>query len=37
VTGHKKTKLVIFAGALIIAGIFTLAPGRNMYRVVFGG
>ena len=27
----------IFLGALIIAGIFTLAPGRIMHRVVFGG
>jgi uncharacterized membrane protein len=26
----------LFAGALVIAGIFTLMPGRIMYRVVFG-
>lgn len=37
VVGHKSTMLGIFAGALIIAGIFTLAPGRIMHRVVFGG
>jgi uncharacterized membrane protein len=37
VRGHKLTMLGIFAGALVIAGIFTLAPGRIMYRVVFGG
>jgi uncharacterized membrane protein len=29
--------LGLFSGALIIAGIFTLLPGRIMYRVVFGG
>jgi uncharacterized membrane protein len=28
--------LGLFAGALIIAGIFTLVPGRIMHRVVFG-
>jgi uncharacterized membrane protein len=37
VRGHKLTMLGLFAGALLIAGIFTLAPGRIMYRVVFGG
>jgi uncharacterized membrane protein len=37
IVGHKSTMLGIFAGALVIAGIFTLAPGRIMYRVVFGG
>jgi uncharacterized membrane protein len=37
VVGHKSTMISIFAGALIIAGVFTLAPGRIMYRVVFGG
>lgn len=37
VRGHKLTMLGLFAGALVIAGIFTLAPGRIMYQVVFGG
>ncbi len=37
VLGHKFTMLGLFSGALVIAGIFTLAPGRIMYRVVFGG
>ena len=37
VVRHKSTMISIFAGALIIAGVFTLAPGRIMYRVVFGG
>jgi uncharacterized membrane protein len=37
IRGHKLTMLGMFAGALVIAGLFTLAPGRIMYRVVFGG
>ena len=37
VRGHKLTMLGLFAGALVIAGIFTLAPGRILYQVVFGG
>ena len=36
VAGHKKTMIGLFVGALIIAGIFTLIPGRVMYTVVFG-
>lgn len=36
VSGHKKTMLGLFLGALIIAGGFTLFPGRIMYKVVFG-
>ena len=35
--GHKLTMLGLFAGALVIAGLFTLVPGRIMHRVVFGG
>lgn len=37
VVGHKQTMIGLFAGALAIAGIFTLAPGRIMHRVLFGG
>lgn len=37
IRGHKLTMLGIFSGALIIAGIFTLVPGRIMHRVLFGG
>jgi uncharacterized membrane protein len=37
IIGHKSTMVSIFAGALVIAGIFTLVPGRIMHRVVFGG
>lgn len=37
VRGHKRTMLGLFAGALVIAGLFTFVPGRLMHQVVFGG
>ena len=33
---HRWTMIGIFAGALVIAGIFTFVPGRIMYAVVTG-
>lgn len=33
---HKITMSLIFAGALVIAGLFTFVPGRIMHDVVFG-
>ncbi|MDA9398409.1 hypothetical protein [Bradyrhizobium sp. CCBAU 45389] len=27
---------LFFAGALVVAGLFTLVPGRIMHRVIFG-
>lgn len=36
VSGHRRAMLGLFAGALVIAGLFTLVPGRIMYAVVFG-
>lgn len=33
---HRASMIWLFAGALIIAGIFTLLPGRIMHDVVFG-
>ncbi|MET0276726.1 MAG: DUF2306 domain-containing protein [Pseudorhodoplanes sp.] len=36
VTAHKWTMVSIFLGALVIAGLFTLMPGRIMHAVVFG-
>ena len=33
---HKWSMIGIFAGALVIAGIFTLLPGRIMHAVVLG-
>jgi uncharacterized membrane protein len=35
VRAHGITMISIFAGALVIAGIFTLVPGRIMHEVVF--
>ena len=37
VNGHRKTMVLTFIGALVIAGLFTLLPGRIMHAVVFGG
>ena len=34
---HRSAMLSLFFGALVIAGIFTLVPGRIMHKVVFGG
>ena len=36
VSGHRKTMLGLFLGALVIAGIFTFVPGRIMHAVLFG-
>jgi len=36
VRGHRITMISIFAGALIVAGLFTFVPGRIMHAVVFG-
>ena len=37
VQAHRFTMIGLFCGALLIAGFFTLAPGRIMSRVLFGG
>jgi uncharacterized membrane protein len=37
IRGHQATMLGLFAGALVVAGIFTLVPSRIMHRVLFGG
>jgi uncharacterized membrane protein len=36
VTEHRRAMIAIFSGALVIAGRFTLLPGRIMHAVVFG-
>jgi uncharacterized membrane protein len=36
VAGHKRAMTSIFLGALLIAGLFTVWPGRIMYEVVTG-
>ena len=33
---HRIAMISIFVGALVIAGLFTLVPGRIMHAVVFG-
>jgi uncharacterized membrane protein len=33
---HRNAMIAIFLGALVIAGLFTLLPGRIMNAVVFG-
>jgi len=36
VTDHRRIMVGLFAGALVIAGLFTLLPGRIMHAVIFG-
>ncbi len=36
VTRHRRAMIGLFVGALLIAGLFTLWPGRIMHAVVFG-
>ena len=36
VADHKRIMIMTFTGALVIAGLFTLVPGRIMHAVVFG-
>jgi uncharacterized membrane protein len=36
VADHRRIMILLFAGALVVAGPFTLAPGRIMHRVIFG-
>ena len=37
VKSHQRAMLALFFGALVIAGVFTLLPGRIMHAVLFGG
>ncbi len=36
VVDHRRAMISVFCGALVIAGLFTLLPGRIMHAVVFG-
>ena len=36
VVRHRRAMIGLFLGALVIAGIFTFAPGRIMHAVAFG-
>ena len=33
---HRNAMISIFMGALVVAGLFTLLPGRIMHAVMFG-
>jgi uncharacterized membrane protein len=33
---HRNAMIAIFGGALVVAGLFTLMPGRIMHAVAFG-
>lgn len=36
IKSHKRKMVLLYFGALIIAGAFTLAPGRYLHGVFFG-
>jgi uncharacterized membrane protein len=36
VTSHRRIMIYLFSGALVVAGLFTLVPGRLMHAVLFG-
>jgi len=36
VADHRRIMISVFSSALVIAGLFTLLPGRIMHAVVFG-
>lgn len=36
VSRHRRIMLTLYLGALVVAGAFTLMPGRLLYRVFFG-
>jgi len=36
VARHRSAMIALFTGALVIAGAFTLLPGRIMHAVLFG-
>lgn len=37
ISRHRGTMVGLFVGALLIAGLFTLSPGRIIGRMIFGG
>lgn len=36
VKAHKRKMILLYAGAIVIAGAFTLVPGRYLHSVFFG-
>jgi uncharacterized membrane protein len=37
IAAHRSAMMALFVGALVLAGLFTLAPSRILGRVLFGG
>ncbi|WP_026210686.1 DUF2306 domain-containing protein [Flexithrix dorotheae] len=37
IKSHKRKMIILYFGAIIIAGGFTFMPGRYLYEVFFGG
>lgn len=33
---HRRTMQTLYVASLVVSGVFTLAPGRIMHKVVFG-
>ncbi|QDG77439.1 DUF2306 domain-containing protein [Labrenzia sp. PHM005] len=33
---HRKTMILLYSGALVVAGFFAFMPGRLMHKVLFG-
>jgi uncharacterized membrane protein len=36
VEDHRRIMILLFSGGMVIAGLFTLLPGRIMHTVLFG-
>lgn len=36
VKSHKRKMILLYFGAILIAGVFTFTPGRYLYKVFFG-
>ncbi len=36
IPGHKRAMIMLYVGALVIAGVFAFAPGRLMHDMVLG-
>jgi uncharacterized membrane protein len=36
ITRHKRAMITTYIGAILIAGVFTLMPGRIMHAIFFG-
>ncbi|NIX75115.1 DUF2306 domain-containing protein [Microvirga terricola] len=37
IAGHRRAMMGLFFGGLVVAGVFTLMPGRLIHQAVFGG